>query len=115
MRYFIVNGTSPHLSMWETADVVGACYPAGELKPASLIGANVVKVGVDSPEILEIIKEKLPGVKIPPISENKTISKVEVGDHIVCMYTSDNKPITKESSGEDFLLKDTVIIPPPQY
>lgn len=109
MRYFIINGSSPHSSMWETSG--GDLRFAGELSPANLIGIRFEKSALRSPVAREKISERFPEITIPPFSEDGNIKEVRIGEHIICICTRDGKFVSpKKDDNKELIIKDYVVV-----
>ena len=105
MRYYVMNGPSPHSSMWEKTS--NGLNKGQYIGPEELDGVNFTKSAIDSPIIREKILEKFPNLQIPPVTGDTMIVGVQPGDCIICICDPYEKHITPktETSEGQFIIK----------
>lgn len=117
MKYFVMNGCSPHASMWKEN---GDLRWAKTRSAASLIGITFEQSIIDDVTREKILK-RLPDINIPPIrftvdedgnrlADIKIIKDVKVDDHIICIYASSGRHVSTWTEDEELVIEDFVVV-----
>jgi hypothetical protein len=120
MKYFVMNGCSPHASMWKESG--GKLSPVpGTINPTSLIGVKFEQSNIDD-VTREKILNKFPELNIPQIRftidketgkrvDIKEIKGVQIEDHIICICTINEKFVSpKPEDDEDLIIEEYVVV-----